>query len=371
LGTTRFQGVDRSTGRPASLGSVTFYEPGTTTLKNVFVDREGTSPAPNPTPLDASGSADVFLLGAYRIEVYDANGVLVDSADQVNSIPVETPEGNPGALRVNQNLGDVESAEAARANLGLVKAASTSDASAGRIALVGQRGYGGLAIGVGSVTDFDGFVVSGRFDVANISALANRPAGLTGSAVLDVEARGGTGRIVQRLDVVGSTTARGTYKRTLTGGGWTRWVRVYDQDSAVGTCAFTGGQPSGALLEVGSGAGGRWRRQADGMQVCTAQIQLTFSSTAELAGTWTYPAAFAAPPYFIAATLTGETAASAVGSVTSGLASGVTRAMLGQFIVAPRSATSCTVILPRITGQTNFASGDIAHVLVRAEGVWA
>ncbi|RHZ91156.1 hypothetical protein D1114_21025 [Cereibacter sphaeroides] len=67
----------------------------------------------------------------------------------------------------------------------------------------------------------------------------------------------------------------------------------------VGTVSQSGGVPTGAIMERGSNANGRYVRFTDGTQICTATVSVENITTA--AGniftnasdvTWTYPAAF-------------------------------------------------------------------------------
>jgi hypothetical protein len=64
-------------------GTVYFYEPGTTTLKNIFQDEAKTIPAANPYTLDADATAQIFAYGAYRVVVKDENGVIQYDRDNL------------------------------------------------------------------------------------------------------------------------------------------------------------------------------------------------------------------------------------------------------------------------------------------------
>jgi hypothetical protein len=87
---------------------------------------------------------------------------------------------------------------------------------------------------------------------------------------------------------------------------WMPWRMVYDQGAILGTVAQDAGVPTGALIETGSNANGRYSRWADGTQMCWHTISAG-SGIAAGAGTaaspyataafgWTFPAAFALPP---------------------------------------------------------------------------
>jgi hypothetical protein len=65
----------RFDGAALALGLVYFYEPGTTTDRAVYINRNKSSTAANPYTLDANGQAEIFLDGVYDILVKTAAGV--------------------------------------------------------------------------------------------------------------------------------------------------------------------------------------------------------------------------------------------------------------------------------------------------------
>lgn len=62
-------------GAPLAFGTVTTYAAGTFTPKATYTDQGGGTPNINPTTLDASGSASIWLNGAYKIDIKDSFGV--------------------------------------------------------------------------------------------------------------------------------------------------------------------------------------------------------------------------------------------------------------------------------------------------------
>lgn len=77
----------------------------------------------------------------------------------------------------------------------------------------------------------------------------------------------------------------------------------YGPGNLLGTVGQTGGVPTGAAIERGSGAGGDYVRFADGTQICTHVLSVPATDTAQGAmfvsandAVWTFPAAFAAAP---------------------------------------------------------------------------
>ena len=73
-----------SNGDPLSGGKLYFYEPGTTTDKNVYSDSGGLTTLTNPVILDSSGRTSIWLNGYYKVVMHDLDDVEVDSLDNVS-----------------------------------------------------------------------------------------------------------------------------------------------------------------------------------------------------------------------------------------------------------------------------------------------
>jgi hypothetical protein len=79
---------------------------------------------------------------------------------------------------------------------------------------------------------------------------------------------------------------------------------MYQRNNIVGSVSQSGGTPTGAVIETGSNANGRYTRFADGTQICASVAvasgtMSTASGALFIAGgaaSWTFPAAFAATP---------------------------------------------------------------------------
>ncbi|HWT40184.1 MAG TPA: hypothetical protein VN081_02835, partial [Dongiaceae bacterium] len=73
-------------GQPLAVGSLTFYEPSSTTLKTTYSDEALTIANTNPLPLDASGrpSSEIFISGQYRVILKDSGGVTIWDRDHVD-----------------------------------------------------------------------------------------------------------------------------------------------------------------------------------------------------------------------------------------------------------------------------------------------
>lgn len=119
-----------SNGRPLSGGLVYTYATGTTTPKATFSDSAGTTPLPNPIPLDVNGEALIFWSGAYRVNVTSAIGV------QIAGYPVDN--------YVSANVAVEQLEEELQQSIGQL---STNLVSPGGSNLVGfiQSGTGAIA----------------------------------------------------------------------------------------------------------------------------------------------------------------------------------------------------------------------------------
>lgn len=77
---------------PAAGGSLTFYEIGTTDLKDTWSDEDLTTPNSNPVLLDASGRANtnIWLDGDYTAVLRDGDGVVVWTRDVTSGFAAGT-----------------------------------------------------------------------------------------------------------------------------------------------------------------------------------------------------------------------------------------------------------------------------------------
>lgn len=73
----QFQYLD-NLGVPLSGGMLYFYESGTTTPKNIYLDPDFLTPGPNPVLLGTGGfiSVDVFTDGTYKVVLKNSSGVM-------------------------------------------------------------------------------------------------------------------------------------------------------------------------------------------------------------------------------------------------------------------------------------------------------
>lgn len=79
-------------GRPLAGGLLYTAQPGTVAgpgqsfPKSTYTDASGQTANTNPVIYDASGRADVWLSGSYAMALYDADGVLIYSEDNVSGV---------------------------------------------------------------------------------------------------------------------------------------------------------------------------------------------------------------------------------------------------------------------------------------------
>src|ERR1044071_1512788 len=82
-----------SSGNPYSSGTLSFYAPGTTTLKAIYTDSSKSVQLSNPISLDAGGFpvvsstyVQIWLDGAYRIKLKNSSGTTIRDLDNITSL---------------------------------------------------------------------------------------------------------------------------------------------------------------------------------------------------------------------------------------------------------------------------------------------
>lgn len=174
---------------------------------------------------------------------------------------------------------------------------SAIDTTTGRLTKVGDGGL--LTTAPPTLTLASAHTATGWYSYATTDA--DKPPG-SGSGAVEVK-RAGLGPSV--TVVVAYPLAGGIWTRRTSDSGatWTAWERCYTTANTVGTVSQSGGVPTGAIVERGDNANGDYVRFADGTQICT--VTAAAVDTTATAGslfmhtnilTWTFPAAFAAPP---------------------------------------------------------------------------
>lgn len=72
-------------GLPLAGGQIYTYIAGTTTPQATYTTQAAGTPNANPVILDASGSADIWLSGSYKIVVEDASGNVISTTDNITA----------------------------------------------------------------------------------------------------------------------------------------------------------------------------------------------------------------------------------------------------------------------------------------------
>lgn len=125
----------------------------------------------------------------------------------------------------------------------------------------------------------------------------------------------------------------------------------------VGTVSQSGGIPTGAIVERGSGPGGHYTRFADGTQICWTTITLSFNNNNNIQADWDFEVAFSSLPEVSA---TGGGAGSAAPNNTH----------LGPLMLPSRTTTSALIRQFRIDDTIDFEPGDEMDVSAIAIGFW-
>ncbi len=193
---------------------------------------------------------------------------------------------------------------------------SVTDTTAGRLALVGAFGLGqtGLLPALGDVNSTS-TATGWWYYNSGTTNYASLPAAAQGNGLMRVERRAGD-TLVQTVHLM--NLSGGVWVRGYAASTWGPWRMLYTQATALGTVSQSGGVPTGAIIETGSGANGSYTRLAGGTQFCAISINETDTAWSTASGSiyvrasvlaWTYPAAFSASPVMSAtvrrATLSG------------------------------------------------------------------
>ncbi|UXU75560.1 MULTISPECIES: DUF2793 domain-containing protein [unclassified Paracoccus (in: a-proteobacteria)] len=173
---------------------------------------------------------------------------------------------------------------------------NSTDATSGRLlALVGVTGAFGLGANYAPlIADLDDILTPAGLYLFNMTGgTSGTGPGFNQGAVIVVHAIGAGMRAPQQIAIQRSNTGVGRLAwRTSQGGTWGAWQTAYGTGNAVGTVSQSGGAPTGALVETGTNANGRYRRLACGTQECWRSM----TASAAAATTWTFPAAFSQAP---------------------------------------------------------------------------
>lgn len=123
------------------------------------------------------------------------------------------------------------------------------------------------------------------------------------------------------------------------------------------------------VFEHGSNANGDYVKLLDGTLICWSnKLTLTYNSASECRATWTFPAAAFSSDYAITPSIRGSAIGTAPNSVASNATPGsadLTAAHYGSI-----TNNSVGIAIRRVTGTTDFASGDELYVGITMVGRW-
>ena len=129
-------------------------------------------------------------------------------------------------------------------------------------------------------------------------------------------------------------------------------------DANFTTMPQVGGDP---IVESGSNADGEWTRWADGTQIVkNSSLLCTFSSVNTLTNSWTYPASFNTQPVCVHTLIDSRDGG---GNFT------VNETTIDNISAMLRSISEFSAKV-RISGSSQFSSGDTYYASVTATGRW-
>lgn len=248
-------------GRPLAGGLLYFFQAGTTTPQNAFIDTALTLPYPNPIVLAADGRVPFFYLadGGIKIRLTDSTGVVIVAADNILVIGPSSGGGGGGSVDPTTvyQTGDVKIRYGTGTHNGWVRAAGRTIGSATsggteranadcqalfeylwtadpNLTVSSGRGASANADWVANKTitlpDYRGRVVAGNDDMGN-SAAGRITAALSGITGTTLGAAGGlqVSQLIEAnlpphahsLSVSGTTSSDGSHAHSITDTGHT------------------------------------------------------------------------------------------------------------------------------------------------------
>lgn len=202
------------------------------------------------------------------------------------------------------------------------------------------------AIGTGSKT----FTVSASksFLGGMFLSIADAAAPSTNSMFCQVTSYSGTTLVVNVISIIGSGTKTSW---AISQSSLIAASTIYTQSNILGTVSQSSGVPTGAFIESGSNANGRYTKYADGTLVCTQSSGVTFANSSNLTFAWTYPVAFSVSPHVVANTATANLVVTKAITCVGVYSVGTTAASIGIFSLA------------------QFVAGDVTGELVHAHAI--
>lgn len=176
--------------------------------------------------------------------------------------------------------------------------ASDSDTTAGKLLKVGDFGLGAAGTVKTRVTDLNAITAAGFY----VTSLAATPIPVSGQAGYLWHQDWDSGTTNKRQVFFAASLER-FFIRYCISGVWGSWSEVYHNLNIVGTVSQSGGIPTGAIVESGTNANGRYVRFANGTQICTMLLSVTSAIDVSSLGGFrsgsaqlTFPAVFSLAP---------------------------------------------------------------------------
>lgn len=146
------------------------------------------------------------------------------------------------------------------------------------------------------------------------------------------------------------------------------WARLWRRGNVLGAVSKLLGVPTGALADEGQNANGYYWKFTDGTLLCTHRMEITYSSAAQLADTWTFPHAFGST--YINRRSVQVTMSNRNNSNTI-VGAQITNAQIGtsQVLLNTQGATGTVSIIVR-DASSSFVTGDLTWVELTAMGRW-
>lgn len=135
----------------------------------------------------------------------------------------------------------------------------------------------------------------------------------------------------------------------------------YGRGNLLGTVSQVAGVPTGAVIQSGTTANGEYVRFADGTQICSEAITLSYAGTNRIEAVWVFPVPFSGTPQSVSGSINAN---SFLSSATPSLEE------ISGVVHANTNATQAKFLQYRIAGRTNFEAADSANCRVMAIGRW-
>jgi hypothetical protein len=201
-------------------GKVKTYLNGTSTLSNLWTDRDKGGSATNPIILDSAGKAEVYGDNIYKFEIYDSDDVLIET---LTGLLYTTN----GLLLLDEDDMASDSDQAAATQQSIVAYLKTDPA----LATPGD---------IGGTTPND---ITGTTVTATVGFVGDFSGDVTGDLVGDVYAANGTSKVLEN----GTNGTDATFTGDVSGNAGTVTNGVYTTDNLSALSATTSAQLAGVI----------------------------------------------------------------------------------------------------------------------------